>query len=82
MGDDPGLRSATVAVGPDGCAREVDAIYSDGTHVDTKVSSSNVDGFMLPATMTATIDEPHIALSGNATFNDYNFATTANANAP
>lgn len=80
--NDPGLRSATVAVGTDGCTREVDATYSDGTHVDTKVNSSVVGGFMLPTTMTATIDEPHIALSGNATFKDYTFATTANSNAP
>jgi hypothetical protein len=68
------LRSATVGVGPAGLARQVDASYSDGTRIEMHVSNSNVDGFMLPAAMTADIDEPHLALSANADFNDYDFS--------
>jgi hypothetical protein len=72
--NDQSLRSATVAVGPNGTTRRVDATYSDGTRIETRVSTSNVDGFLLPATMTADIDEPHIALSANADFEDYDFS--------
>jgi hypothetical protein len=72
--NDQSLRSATVAIGPKGACRRVDATYSDGTHIETHVSASNVDGFFLPATMTADIDEPHIALSANADFKDYDFS--------
>lgn len=71
--NDQSLRDATVAVGPDGSARRVDATYSDGTHITTTLTSSNVDGFVLPVTMDADIDEPHIALSANADFKDYTF---------
>jgi hypothetical protein len=71
--NDPSLKEATVAIGPKGRAREVDAIYSDGTHIQTRVSSSDVGGFFLPETMTADIDEPHLALSANADFKDYDF---------
>lgn len=71
--NDQSLRSATVAIGPKGAARRIDATYSDGTHIETRLSASNVDGFFLPTTMTADIDEPHIALSANADFKDYDF---------
>ncbi len=72
--DDPSLKGATVAIGPKGRAREIDATYSDGTHIETRVNSSDVDGFFLPATMTADIDEPHLSLSADADFKDYDFA--------
>jgi hypothetical protein len=71
--NDKSLRSATVALGPKGAARRIDATYSDGTHIETRVNTSNVDGFLLPVTMTAEIDEPSIALSANADFKDYDF---------
>jgi hypothetical protein len=77
--DDPSLKEATVAIGPKGRARQVDATYSDGTHIETRVSSSDIDGFFLPATMTADIDEPHLALSANADFEDYDFDSEASA---
>jgi hypothetical protein len=38
------------------------------------VNSSNVSGFFLPVTLTAQIDEPHLALSASADFTDYDFA--------
>jgi hypothetical protein len=72
--NDPTLRRATVTLDPNGSARHVDATYSDGSHVEMQVRSSNVDGFVLPMAMIAEIDEPHIALSANADFKDYDFA--------
>jgi hypothetical protein len=72
--NDQSLRSATVTLGPNGTTRCVDATYSDGTRIVTRVSTSEVDGFLLPATMTADIDEPHIELSANADFEDYDFS--------
>ena len=77
--NDQSLRTATVAVGPNGAARHIDATYSDGTHIETRLNISDVDGFFLPATMTADIDEPHIALSANADFKDYDFGSDQQA---
>lgn len=77
--NDPSLRSATVALGPRGATRRVDATYSDGTHIETRVSRSDVDGFFLPQSMTAQIDEPHIALSASADFKDYTFGSDQQA---
>jgi hypothetical protein len=71
--NDPTLESATVGIGPHGCARSLDATYNDGTHVQSAVTLSDVGGFLLPTTMDAKIDEPHIALTANADFKDYNF---------
>ena len=71
--DDPGLREATVAVGPTGAVRWADATYSDGSRVHTELTSRSVNGYVLPATMAATIDEPYVALSANADFKDYTF---------
>jgi hypothetical protein len=77
--NDPTLREATVAIGPDGSARSADATYIDGTHIESQLTSSNVGGFVLPVKMTATIDEPHLALSANADFKDYDFRTAASS---
>jgi hypothetical protein len=77
---DPGLRGATVTLGPGGLAREVQAAYSDGTTIDTQVSNSNVNGFLLPVAMKADINEPHLALSAHADFKDYAFNSTAESN--
>jgi hypothetical protein len=71
--DDPTLEGATVALGPYCHARRVDATYTDGTHIQMNVNLSNVDGFLLPVTLTADIQEPHLALSANADFEDYAF---------
>jgi hypothetical protein len=78
--DDPGLRNATVTIGPGGLAKEVVASYSDGTTIDTKVNNSNVNGFLLPVAMKADINEPHMALSASADFKDYAFNSTADSN--
>jgi hypothetical protein len=53
----------------------VQASYSDGTTIDTHVSNSNVNGFLLPVTMKADINEPHLALSASADFKDYAFTS-------
>jgi hypothetical protein len=78
--DDAGLRNATVAIGPGGLARHIEATYSDGTTIDTQVSNSNVDGFLLPVSMKADINEPHMALSASADFKDYDFNSQAKSN--
>jgi hypothetical protein len=72
--NDSTLKSAIVALGPYWHARTVDSTYTDGTHVQMSVNSSNVSGFFLPVTLTAQIDEPHLALSASADFTDYDFA--------
>ena len=71
---DPTLIGATVTLGPYLHARHVEASYTDGTHIDMSVTSNNVDGFLLPATVTAQIDESHIAFSASGEFKDYAFS--------
>lgn len=71
--DDPKLKSATVALGPKFCAREVQAAYTDGTQIKMNVNFSQVNGFLLPATLTADIDEPHLPMRANAEFTNYTF---------
>jgi len=71
--DDPSLEDARVTVGPRGRTRHVAMTYKDGTHITMDVSVSEYDGFLLPATLTADIDRPHMPLSANAAFKDYEF---------
>jgi hypothetical protein len=71
--DDPSLKSATVALGPKLCARQIDALYNDGTQIKMNVTFRPVNGFLLPAALTADIDEPHMPLSASAQFKDYSF---------
>jgi hypothetical protein len=75
--DDPSLTNAIVGLGPKWCAREVQAEYSDGTRVKMDVNFGKVGGFMLPSTLSADIDEPHLALSASAQFKDYTFDESA-----
>ncbi|HET6274627.1 MAG TPA: hypothetical protein VFE16_01650 [Candidatus Cybelea sp.] len=75
--DDSTLKSATVALGPRSCAREVNAAYSDGTEIKMNVTFSQVGTFLLPATLTADIHESHLVLSANAAFSDYTFDSDA-----
>lgn len=75
--DDPSLKSAIVGLGPKWCARQIDALYSDGTQIKMNVTFHPVDGFMLPSGLTADIDEPHMALSASAQFKNYAFALGA-----
>jgi hypothetical protein len=35
------------------------------------LSSNNVDGFLLPVTLTADVECPHMPLSADADFTDY-----------
>ncbi len=72
--DDSSLKGAVVALGPKWCARQIDASYNDGTEIKMNVNFGSVDGFMLPASLTADIDEPHLDLSASAQFKDYSFA--------
>jgi hypothetical protein len=71
--DDPSLTNAVVGLGPKWCAREVEATYNDGTHIKMEINFGMVDGFLLPATLSAEIDEPHLALSANGQFKNYTF---------
>lgn len=73
---DSTLKTATVAVSPLG-AHWVDATYADGTHIHMTVGAGDVQGFLLPATLTAEVDRPHMPLSANATFTDYAISATA-----
>jgi hypothetical protein len=68
---DPGLTAATVALTPLGRADWVDSKYADGTHVHMTVNSNDVEGFSLPASLTADVDRPHMPLSADAKFSDY-----------
>ena len=83
--DDSSLTDATVGLGPKWCAREVQADYNGGMHVKMEINFGNVNGFMLPATLTAQIDEPHLALTADGKFKNYTFdaepASTAQRNA-
>lgn len=79
---DPTLTSATVGLGPNWCARQVDVTYNDGTHITMNVKFGNVNGFLLPTSLTADIDVPHMALSASADFKDYLFTSNAAGTAP
>jgi hypothetical protein len=82
--EDSSLTNAIVGLGPKWCAREVQADYNDGTHIKMQINFSRVEGFLLPATLTAQIDEPHLALTADGEFEDYTFnvepASTAQRN--
>jgi hypothetical protein len=69
--NDANLRDVTVSLGPRGAARSVEVRYNDGTTIDMHVRCSNVNGFFLPANLAADIDEPGMAFSANASFEDY-----------
>lgn len=71
--EDPTLTNATVTLGPQWCARKVHAVYNDGSQIDMNVKYNSVDGFMVPASLTATINVPHASLSANGVFKDYSF---------
>ncbi|HEY1680511.1 MAG TPA: hypothetical protein VGF98_02580 [Candidatus Tumulicola sp.] len=73
--DDPSMRGATVGLGPNGSARWVDAHYSDGMHVHMSLTNDSVDGYVLPVSLTADVDYPHMPMSANASFTNYIFPT-------
>ncbi|MEO6834607.1 MAG: hypothetical protein ABI231_01695 [Candidatus Tumulicola sp.] len=74
---DASLKSATVALNPVSGAHWADATYSDGMHVHMIVSSNDVDGFLLPASLTAEVDYPHMPLSADASFTNYSITAPA-----
>lgn len=71
--DDPSMRGATVALSADGSARWVDAHYADGMHVHMTLKNDSVDGYVLPVSLTADVDYPHMPMSADASFTDYAF---------
>ncbi|MFZ1018935.1 MAG: hypothetical protein WAN39_13800 [Candidatus Cybelea sp.] len=71
--DDPTMQGATVGLGPQACTRTIDANYTNGTHIHMKITPAMVNGFLLPQTLTADIDEPHLSLSADAAFKNYAF---------
>ena len=73
--DDKSLANATVALNPASGARWVDVTYSDGTRIRMQVSSEFVRGYLLPQTIEADVDYPHMPLSAHAEFNGYDLAT-------
>jgi hypothetical protein len=66
-----GLRGATVALNPHSGVDWADVTYSDGTHVHVIVSSSQVDGFLLPSALNASVDYAKMPLAAKAAFMDY-----------
>lgn len=80
--DDPLLKNAVVGLGPKWCARQIEADYSDGTRIKMNVNFGRVGGLMLPASLTADIDEPHLDLSASAQFKDYTFAFASARESP
>ena len=77
--DDPSMRGATVALAPDGNARWVNAHYSGGMHVHMTLTSDSVDGYVLPVSLTADVDYPHMPMSADASFTNYTFPAPATA---
>jgi hypothetical protein len=75
--DGNSLKEATVALSPDGGPQWVDVTYDDGTHIHMKINSNDLDGFLLPSSLDADVDYPHMPLSANANFTDYSFVPPA-----
>jgi hypothetical protein len=66
------LKSASVAMDPILGARWVDATYTDGMHVRMVITSNDVAGFLLPTSLTADVNYPHMfPFSASASFSDY-----------
>ncbi|MFY9719797.1 MAG: hypothetical protein WAK16_09130 [Candidatus Cybelea sp.] len=74
--NDPALAAATVALGPRWRARTVDADFTNGSHIHMSITPSAVDGFLLPETLSADIEEPHLSVSASGDFKDYTFEPT------
>lgn len=68
------LKAAAVALNPYTGAHWLDTTYVDGTHIHMILNSNELNGFLLPATMTVQVDYPHMPLHADADFNNYSFA--------
>jgi hypothetical protein len=75
--DDPSMQAATVALDPNGGTRWVDARYSDGMHLHMTLTDSSVGGYVVPVSLDADVDYPHMPMSAAASFTDYSFSTPA-----
>ncbi|HEY3676195.1 MAG TPA: hypothetical protein VGK84_09410 [Candidatus Tumulicola sp.] len=73
--NDPSMRAASVALGADGSARWVDAQYADGMHLHMTLTNSSVSGYVVPVSLDADVDYPHMPMSADASFSDYSFPT-------
>jgi hypothetical protein len=69
------LIEALVTLAPNSVARVVDLKYNDGTHITLNLTSNNATGYVLPCNGTAEINAPHMALSAQADFTNYNVTT-------
>ena len=69
--DQSNLQSATVALNATTGAHWVDAAYCDGTHIHMTVNADDRLGFLLPESLTATVDYPHMPVAADAQFVDY-----------
>lgn len=65
------LQKGTVALDPLTGTRWVDATYQDGTHIHMDVTCDNALGFIVPESLKATVDYPHMPVVADATFSDY-----------
>jgi len=72
--DDVNLKTASVALNEASGVRWVDATYADGTHIHMIVNSGEFGGFLLPASMSAAVDYPHMPIAAHADFGDYSFS--------
>jgi hypothetical protein len=71
---DPNLAKAQVALNDQG-ADWVDATYNDGMHIHMTVKPAQTGAYLLPVKMDVSIDYPHMPLSANADFTNYQFET-------
>lgn len=65
------LHDATVALSPSCGAQWVDVTYTDGTHIHMTVNSDDRLGYLLPESISATVDYPHMPVAADAQFDDY-----------
>jgi hypothetical protein len=79
---DPSMRAASVALDSAGSARWVDAQYSGGMHLHMTLTNSSVSGYVVPVSLDADVDYPHMPMSADAFFTDYNFSNQKGARTP
>jgi hypothetical protein len=69
--DDNSLKTATVGLNSTDGARWVDVTYSDGTHIHMTINTCDREGYLLPQSLSATVDYPHMPLTADAQFSAY-----------
>jgi len=77
-----GLVSALVTLNPDCTTRAIDVKYNDGTHITLNLTANQTAGYVLPSNGNAEISMPHMALSAQADFTDYNFNPAPSSPSP